>query len=453
MRPRPAGGSVDAMADDTLAALAADAFVYGYPLVYDLGEVARIARHGLGAVPPTPLNAFGHARRLAGPEERFVSINNDTIYSLANLDASGGPIRLDVPDAAGRYYVLQLVDAWTNNFAYVGHRATGTAAASYLLVPPGWDGAPPADATVIRLPTAVASIVGRWAVDGDDDLPAVHALQDALALTPTAPGSGLPVPGDGVSEDLGFFEELRVLMQAFPPAPRDLEYQARFAPLGLLEPESPYAMPGPALHGALTEGLAAGRARIEDALTGGAGPSQNGWNLTYHVFDYNLDVFEVGALDDPGWKLADGPARYLLRAAAARAGLWGNHGYEAAYAMVYVDGAGEPLDGSRRYELRFAEEPPCDAFWSVTMYDAQDFHLVPNPIGRYSIGDRTRGLERAADGSLTIVLQHDEPETPEGRANWLPTPAGRFRPILRMYEPRDAVLDGGYELPPIVRVG
>lgn len=453
MRAARAAGTLAVMPDDDLTALAADAFIYGYPLVYDLGEVGRIARHGLGAVPPVPLNVFGHARGLAGPDEEFVSINNDTVYSLANIDASGGPVRLEVPDAAGRYYVMQFVDAWTNNFAYVGHRATGTGAGAFLLVPPGWEGDPPADATVIRMPTAVASIVGRWAVDGDDDLPAVHALQDALVLTPTAPGAGLPMPGEGVSEDLMFWEELRVLMRAFPPAPRDRAYQERFAPLGLLAAESEYPMPGPALHEVLTEGLVAGRERLDAALRGGGGPTQNGWSLTYHVFDYNLDFFEVGARDDPAWKLPDGPGRYLLRAAAARGGLWGNHGYEAAYAMVFLDGDGEPLDGAHRYELRVAQDPPCDAFWSVTMYEAEDFYLVRNPIDRYSIGDRTRGLHRGADGSLTIVMQHDEPATPEGRANWLPTPPGRFRPLLRVYEPGDAVFDGGFELPPVTRVG
>src|SRR6476619_7481811 len=167
------------MGDDR-AFLAADAFIYGFPLVFDVQEVDRFAREGIGAVPATPFNRFGHASALAGPETKFVSVNNDTVYSIANVDASGGPVRLDVPDSAGRYYVMQFVDAWTNNFAYVGHRATGTAAASFLLVAPGWDGEAPADATVIRLPTAIASIVGRWAVDGDADLPAVHALQDGL---------------------------------------------------------------------------------------------------------------------------------------------------------------------------------------------------------------------------------------------------------------------------------
>jgi hypothetical protein len=121
--------------------------------------------------------------------------------------------------------------------------------------------------------------------------------------------------------------------------------------------------------------------------------------------------------------------------------------------MVYADSGGQPLDGTQSYELRFATEPPVDAFWSVTMYDAKDFFLVGNSIDRYSIGDRTPGLQKDADGSLTIVMQADEPAEPERRANWLPTPAAPFRPILRLYEPREAVFDGSYELPPVTRCG
>ena len=430
--------------------LAAEAFIYGFPLVFNLHEIDRFVSEGIGSVPAAPFNTFGHATELAGPQERFVSINNDTVYSLACIDTSGGPVRLDVPDAAGRYYVMQFVDAWTNNFAYVGHRATGTEAGSFLLVPPGWDGEAPTDATLIHCPTAVGAIVGRWAVAGEDDLPAVAELQRGLVLTPTGAGDGLPAP-EAVGEELRFFEQLRVWMQAFPPAERDRAVQQRFEPLGLLAADSPYVDPDPELAATLRDGEAAGREGLEAALTQAGGPTQNGWSLTYHVFDYNLDFFEVGALDDDRWKLPDGPARYLERAGAARGGLWGNHAYEAAYAMVYVDGSGEPLDGRRQYELRFDSPPPVGAFWSVTMYDTPDFFLVANPIGRYSIGDRTPGLRTAADGSLTIFIQHDEPAEPERRANWLPAPAGPFRPLLRMYEPGEAVLDGSYELPPITR--
>ena len=443
--------SVAAPAHD-LSALAADAFLYGFPMVFDLEEVERFISQGMSALPPAPLNQFSHAVGLAGPQDTFVSINNDTVYSLANVDVSGGPVRLDVPDTAGRYYVLQFVDVWTNNFAYVGHRATGTGAAAFVLVGPDWTGTAPSDATLIRCPTAIVTIVGRFAVAGEQDLPAVRALQDGLRLAPTAAGAGLPEPDPRAAEALRFFEKLRVWSQAFPPAERDRIYQQRFEPLGLGLEETPYAVPEPEVAAALADGLRVGKEQLEAALKGGSSPKQNGWDLTYHVFDYNLDFFEVGALDDVPWKLPDGPARYVQRAAAARGGLLGNHGYEAAYAMVYVDEHDQPLDGAHRYELRFAQTPPCRAFWSVTMYDAQDFFLVPNPIDRYSIGDRTLGLEFAGDGSLTITLQTEEPRDPERRANWLPTPAGAFRPILRMYEPGDAVFDGSYELPPITRI-
>lgn len=441
------------MADERTA-LAAEAFIYGFPLVFNLTQIDRFARSGVGEVPASPFNRFGHASRLAGPEATFVSINNDTVYSIAQVDLSSGPVRLDVPDTAGRYYVLQFVDAWTNNFAYVGHRATGTAAGSFLLVSRGDTGVPDHGIPVIRFPTAVGTIVGRWAVSGEADLPTVRTLQSGLVLSPVTdhPGRGVPEPDASVPQDLSFFEQMRVWMRAFPPARRDLDYQARFEPLGLFRQDPPYAAPDPALGSALREGLARGQELLERALTDTPSPKQNGWSLTYHVFDYNLDFFEVGALDDPMWKTQAEPQdRYLLRAGAASGGLWGNHGYEAAYAMVYQDADGGKLNGGSRYQLRFAQTPPVGAFWSVTMYDTPDFFLVANPIGRYSIGDRTPGLHIADDGSLTIFMQHDEPQSPGSRANWLPAPDGDFRPILRMYEPSAAVFDGRYELPPISR--
>lgn len=121
--------------------------------------------------------------------------------------------------------------------------------------------------------------------------------------------------------------------------------------------------------------------------------------------------------------------------------------------MSHNDGDSDPLDETGRCELRFRTTPPVGAFWSVTMYDTLDFHLVDNPINRYSIGDRTPGLTRGTDGSLTIVMQDERPDDPDKRANWLPTPRGPFRPILRMYEPARAVFDGGYQVPLIRRAG
>ena len=438
------------MSDD-LAALAADAYIYGFPLVFDLQAVGGFTSEGMGSLAPAPFNSFSHASELAGPGDRFVSINNDTIYSIAPVDVSGGPVLLRVPEAAGRYYVLQFIDAWTNNFAYVGRRATGTAAGSFLLAPPGWQADAPRGARVIEFPTNVGTIVGRWACSGPADLGAVRELQNVLALEPygdPGPPRGIPAPA-AVPAELAFFEQMRTWMQAFPPSGPDRAYQQRFAPLGLLDPVSPYADCLPDLARALTAGADAAKPKIEAALrSGGLAPVVNGWTLTFHMFDYNLDHLGPGTIDDPAWKMRDRGASYLARALAARGGLWGNHGYEAAYPMTYTDADGDQLDGHHRYTIRFDQDPPVGAFWSITMYDLPDFYLVANPIGRYSIGDRTPGLRHDADGSLTIVIQH---EKPADTSNWLPAPAAPFRPIMRLYQPQAAVLEGAYTIPPITK--
>ena len=438
------------MSDD-LAALAADAYVYGFPLVFDLRAVDGFTREGMGSLAPASFNSFSHASKLAGPQDRFVSINNDTIYSIAQVDVSGGPVLLRVPDTAGRYYVLQFVDAWTNNFAYVGRRATGTAAGSFLLVPPGWKPDAPDGARVIEFPTNVATIVGRWACDGLADLDAVQALQSGLSLEPfgtPAPPVGLPAPA-AVPAELAFFERMRAWMHAFPPSGPDRAYEQRFAPLGLLGPATSYTDCPPGLAEALTVGADAAKQQMDAALTaGGLAPVVNGWTLTFHMFDYNLDHLGPGTIDDPAWKITNRDTSYLARALAARAGLWGNHGYEAAYPMTYADADGDQLDGRNRYSIKFDQDPPVDAFWSITMYDLPDFYLVANPIDRYSIGDRTPGLRRDGDGSLTIVIQHEQPAD---TSNWLPAPAAPFRPIMRLYQPQAAVLDRNYKIPPITK--
>jgi hypothetical protein len=442
------------------AELASEAYVVGFPLVFDLEQVDRFTRLGIGSVPPTPFNAFGHARALAGPEDAFVSINNDTLYSIAQIDLGVGPVLLSVPDAGERYYVLQFVDAWTNNFAYVGTRATGDRAGEFLLVPPGWE-APaevPASSegpTVIRFPTRVGTIVGRWAVAGEADLPAVHALQDALSLVPLrrslTPPEGLPAVPPAATEALTFFERMRVWSQAFPPAQRDLAALASYDGLGLTGD-----VPVPDLPDELLQALERGYAVGKEALQGGlrsAAAVVDHWQLNLHAFDYNLDFFEVGTIDAPEWRLDDPKTRYATRAAAALGGLWGNHAYEAAYASTYEDADGAPLSGEHAYRLRLSPTPPVGAFWSLTMYDLPEYFLVENPIGRYSIGDRTEGIVYDDDGGLTITMSATRPTDPRAAANWLPAPEGEFRPLLRMYAPGDDVLTGAYRLPAIERIG
>ncbi|MEU8676149.1 DUF1254 domain-containing protein [Streptomyces sp. NPDC048560] len=445
---------------EELVELAAEAYVYGYPLVFDLSMVDAFLHKGFGALPAAPFNTFAHSGELAAPDAHFVSVNNDTVYSVAQLDLSGGPITLHVPDTGGAYYVLQFVDVWSNNFAYVGRRATGTGKGDWLIAPPGWAGTVPDGVSgVVDAPTSLVTVVGRNACEGPEDLPRVRALQQQFTLShlDSAPHrTGLPTPDAGVPEDLWFFEQLRVWMADFPPSAEDQAYQDRFQPLGLLEEgPSPYVPAGPTLVQALKEGLARGKARVEAATRPapeGDGVVRGAWEADPHLFDYNLDHTGVGTIDAPEWKIADREASYLVRAVAARTGLWGNHGYEAVYAHTFQDSEGRPLNGAHSYVLRFAERPPVKGFWSVTMYDVPDHYLVENPAGRYSVGDRTPGLVYAADGSLTLYLSRARPEDPEQAANWLPAPEGDFRPMLRLYTPEQAVLDGSYVIPPIERV-
>ncbi|MFD0571575.1 DUF1254 domain-containing protein [Kitasatospora gansuensis] len=396
-------------------ALAAAAYVYGSPLVSGLTTVDRCARQGLGGLTGTGYNRFGHADRAVAAG----SVNAAAVCSIAQLDLSGGPLVLDVPDTGGAYLVLQFVDAWTNNFAYLGRRATGTGAQRRLLVPPHWHGTPEPGLQVIECPTTVATVIGRTACEGPADLPRVRALQAGLTLSPLEPGgvyAGLPEPDPEVPEEFHFLEQLRLWAAQFPPAVPDVEYQQRFAPLGLLDAGvSPYRNPAPTWAAALAAGLAEGRRLVEQA--GRPDPDRPGgeWTLNLHLFDYNLDHLGPGTLDDPQWRIPDRRAAHLTRAVAARAALWGSHAYEVVQATTSQDADGRPLTGARSYTLRFEEPPPVDACWSLTLDDA---------TGHRSIGDRTPGLVYAPDGSLTLLLQYERPDDADHSANWLPVPAG-----------------------------
>jgi hypothetical protein len=441
------------MTDVDLTAAATQTFLYGYPLVYNLAEIGSLFDGSPGLVDDAGPNRFAPARQLLGPAAKFVSPNNDTCYLVGPCDLSGGPLVLEVPDTHDRYYVLQFVDAWTNNFAYVGRRATGTGAHTYLLTESGYTGAVPDGATVLEAPTSVFAIVGRIQVDGEADLPAVHELQDQFRLSPLDADDaeiGVPQPTPGVAEDLLWWEQFRVALAAFPPTPADREFLDVAAALGLTSTTSPLVDPEPALAAALREGRSRAEAMIED-LSKSLLKIVDGWSSAVHAFDYNLDHLGIGTIDEPQWKVGDRKTAYTLRAVAARLGLWGNHGYEARYDVLWQDENGDALDGRNGYELTLAPPPQVDAFWSITMYDEPDYYLVANEIDRYSIGDRTPGLQVDDDGSVTILMQH-RPPAEEHLGNWLPAPDGPFRPIMRSYTPTGATLSGNALLPPVAKL-
>ena len=372
-----------------------------------------------------------------------MTINNDTVYSMAQLDLSVGPVALTCPTPAGRYYVLQFVDAWTNNFAYVGHRATGTGEGDFLLVPPGWDGAPPDGATVIRFPTTVASIVGRWAVASDDDLPVVHALQDATTLTRSMPPRWRWSCGarPGVPDELVFLEKLRIWSQQFPPADRDRPLQDSLAPLGITQPAP-----------RRTRDL---RRRAAASSPQGSRPRRR--RCTRHSCRVTAPRSTAGSSPSTPSTTTSTSSRWarstttgsrsptelriVERAAAAIGGLWGNHPYEAAYIMTYLDDRGEHLNGAHTYTLRLHPTPPVNAFWSLTMYSVPDFYLVDNPINRYSIGDRTPGVILDDDGALTITISHERPTGDEGSRQLAAQPRRRLPTRPAHVRTRAAILD------------
>jgi hypothetical protein len=429
--------------------------VYGYPLVYCTDEIVKLSGPESTLIADgVPFNTFGAARSLLGPDAKFVSPNNDTLYLIAPLDLSGGGVLVHTPDTGDRYYVLQVVDAWSNNVAYIGRRATGTAAGDWFLTTADDATPTPEGATRVDVPSDLAVIVGRVQVDGPDDLAAVHAVQDGFTITEVGSrpaGGAVPTPDPRVDGDLVPWEKLRVALRRFPPPDGDADLLALCAEAGLLDEESPFVDPSDELVRALSKGRDDGIALIE-SLASGAGSMPGAWTSALHMFDYNLDRCGLGTIDSPDWKIADRNTAYVTRAVAARGGLWGNHGYEADYEVVHQDADGQPLTGEHRYEVTFSPPPPADAFWSLTMYDTPDYYLVDNPIDRYSIGDRTPGLRTDADGSVTIRLQHEAPGGDDD-TNWLPAPAGPFRPILRIYQPGPAVLDGSYTPPPVRRIG
>lgn len=434
--------------EDLAFALGVQATIWTYPLV-----ITAATAQGLTAVDSpqsngqAPFNQFGHVSQLVNAQNKeVVSPNADTVYSTAFLDLKQGAALVSVPEMGKRYYSLMLEDAYTNVFGYIGARATGSKAGSYLIVGPGWKGKAPAGSTVIAAPTSLVWIIGRTLVDGEKDLPNVAARQQQYtvrllppAIDPTpikqrwnlqAGPSKVPVKQVDELDWKHYFTWAGQVLQDNPPPAADNVLLSQFAAVGLTTsaPFVPEKL-SPATQAGLERGYAAGRQIIKAEAMKIGRSEANGWA-------YNLNAGKWGQ-------------DFNLRAAIAYRSLGQNTAEEALYLNTRKDARGEALTGSKRYSMTFAkgELPPADAFWSVTMYDQTNF-FVDNPINRYSIGNRTEGLKLNADGSLTLYFQHKAPDADKA-SNWLPAPEGDFRLSLRLYIPKAAVLTGAW-LPPSV---
>ncbi len=429
--------------------LGVEAVIYGLPLV--LMDVTRQKTSNVAAPAAfaAPVNQFVNVA--AFPDASFkdvVRANVDTLYSEAWLDLSKEPMVLSVPDTRGRYYLMPILDAWTNVFASPGKRTTGTKAGSYAIVGPRWQGTLPKGVRELRAPTDMVWIIGRTQTNGPKDYAAVHALQRQYKLTPlSAFGKRYTPPPGVVSSDVDmktppveqvakmsaatFFGRLAALMKGNPPPAADAPELARLEKIGVVPGQS--FDPGkldPAVARGLEKSVSIALERLQAAAKE-SGKPQNGWRS----FPANLGAYGTD---------------YGTRAVVALVGLGANLPADALYPSAYVDGDAKPLSGANRYVLHFdkGQIPPSNAFWSVTMYNPQSF-FVANPINRYAISS-WMPLKRNKDGSLDLYLQKDSPGKDKD-ANWLPAPDGEFNVTMRIYWPKPEVLDGSWKPAAIVR--
>jgi hypothetical protein len=415
------------------ADLATEAYVAGYPLVVSIRTFQRLA--GLLGV-----NSLVWQPALAGPGRGVVvAPNRDTIYSIAVLDLRSEPLLLTLPDLPDRYHSFQLLDTWTDSFAYLGTRATRGRAGTWAITGPGWEGGLPPGVPPLASPTDQLFLLGRFLVDDEVDIANVLALRQRVSLVPLSSAAGTAPPDppviaapagrpQDVPTDASFFEELGAALALNPPT--TAWQQALFdaaARIGAA-PRPGVAVP-PERRRLLDAAAAAGDRQISEAI---AAPrsSAGGWSGHGQVGRYGDDIH--------------------LRALVARIGWGANVPEESVYPITRSDADGRPLVGSRSYRLRFAAgEPPVDAFWSLSVY-GPDMFFEEHPSGRYSISDRTAGLAYDDDGGVEIVLAHDEPgRQTHGAANWLPVPRGPFVLMLRLYLPRPEALDGTFLCPPV----
>ncbi|MDB6107248.1 MAG: hypothetical protein JWO52_7247 [Gammaproteobacteria bacterium] len=418
-------------------------YIYGYaPVTLQATRAVQTAVPDATMPGRAPINQFAYRNTLATPDERLVvRPNADTLYATAWLDLAREPMILHVPDTAGRYYLIPMLDAYSNEFASIGSRTTGDGEGNYAIVGPRWNGFMPENVTgVIHSPTDTVWLLGRTLVNGESDLAAAAGVASQYKLVPLSaypgflatgiyePPTNVPVTppnpdfiGEPISSSAGFskpeFFDVLARDALENPAPREQFAQA-----------SALVLYGFFNQNQLTAELVseAGSAALHEILS--TGIHENGWSFNPNIGSYGTD--------------------YLLRAAVARFGLGANGPADAIYADAVKDSANIPLVGTNSYVIHFApgQTPPARGFWSLTVYDADGF-LVRNPINRYDVGSQT-GLVSNSDGSVDIFLQNTAPHTLP--TNWLPTPAAPFTLTLRIYWPDQSVLGGAW-IPPAVR--
>ena len=443
-------GTPTPLPSDQIGEVATSAYIYAYPLI--LMEVTRRVSTNVADAShfgKVPMNQFGNLP--AFPDATFTDVvrpNADTLYSFMWFDVSKEPLLISVPDSGGRYYLLPMLDMWTDVFESTGKRTTGTNAQLLAIAGPGWQGGLPAEATLIQSPTAIGWIIGRTQTNGKADYDAVHKFQAGLVAMPLSQwGKSYQPPPGTINPDWDTKTPPTDQVEKLSPA----AYFSLFTELTKLNP--PHANDYPILHQMRRMGIELGKAfafdnaspEIQRALTE-AGPAA--------LKKIKAQFLNAGVAHE-GWRtnltaVGTYGADYFTRAGVAYAGLGANTIEDAVYPTAITDADGKPFSSDNRYVLHFDKDqiPPVHGFWSLTMYNEKQA-FAANPIDRYAIGDRDK-LSFNPDGSLDLYIQRASPGK-DRESNWLPAPAsGPFTMNMRLYWPKSEVLYGKW-MPPGVK--
>lgn len=422
---------------------------YAYPLV-----IMKLSQDVMFTVPfraRSGPNHFIHFKQLAQPEQRAVVLGNrNTLYSVGWIDLSQGPVVFEIPDMGDRYYVMPLLDAWTNTFASLGSRTTGQGAQKYFIANAAWQGDTPDGYELIISPTNMVWITGRIQADSAEDAAEAGKLHEDYILMTHQEARG---EGDPLADYAPEFEAISVRK----PVPYSLRmsaenyYDTFFAMWSAnASPQSDTQVLDLMAKASLRPGAVSKfsdlPAAVQTALQAGLEIKQAAYTKAFYEGTRQTEpwIFNL----DPN--MGDWGTEYARRAYWAMWGLGTNIVEDAVYGVTQLDADLEPLNGENLYRIHFAPgtTPPTPAFWSVTNYDA-DGYLERNPQDRYSLGSN-HALTYNQDGSLDFYLSHTPPE--DVAANWVPAPAGDFKTLLRIYWPEGVVLEGGWSLPPLNKV-
>lgn len=417
------------------------AFEYFFPL-YEMARLRWNAVMDSSNPNRAAPNGISHRRGLLDHTFRTVTAsNNDTLYSTSRIDLADGPVRVSTPAIHGRYYSLHFMDFYTENIAILGSGSAGAGPLEVWVVGPAWQGATPPGAQLVRSTTNDVWMLVRILIDGPADLPEVNGIQNQVKVTSMAglaherPQKVKPLKDPEPSLFLAVINEM---LQRNPPVVGQVAWVRSLEAVGIRPGE---ADAWDKLDADMKKAWLDAWPRMMTGLR----------NVQHSYFTRDVKGWQYPPAD-----VGQFGANYRLRAMVALSGIAPLNPSEALYISANTDSKSEILMGSHRYKLTIPRGGiPVNGFWSITMYEVMPdgrFFFTDNPLKRYSVGNRTAGLVKNADGSIDLIVQHAQPGDPAQAANWLPAPKGPFRFALRAYLPKPELVAGEAPLPVVQRI-